>query len=108
MASPVITIVEGTTADLRFQLLQDGSAIDLTGVTVTVLLADRSGAPVSSPGTVSTVTATEGKIQLVPTDETVFVASRGPYHARWKLVDGSSKISYVPSSSRDVWNIVGT
>ena len=107
MAAPVITIVEGTTSDLRFQLLQDGLPIDLTGVTVALLLADRTGAPVSSPGTISMVDESEGKVQLVPSSTGVFVASKGPYHARWELTDGSGKVSYVPSSARDVWNIVG-
>src|SRR3990167_7906580 len=100
-------IVEGTTTDIEFQLLESGSAINLTTVTVTLLLADRTGAAVSSPGTVAVTNAAQGKVKLTPTDGTVFNPTKGPYYARWKLTNASGKVSYVPTSSiRDVWNIV--
>lgn len=101
------TIVAGTTAAIRFQLLEAGAPIDLTGATVTLLLSDKTGTTVTSPGTVSVTTATEGKVQLAPTDVNVFVAANGPYLARWKVVDAGGKIYYVPSGQRDVWEIIG-
>lgn len=101
-------IVEGTTSDLQFQLLESGSAIDLTGITVTLLLSDRGGAAVSNPGTVSITDATNGKVKLVPTGTSVFNSANGPYYARWKLTDGLNKISYCPTGNlRDVWHITG-
>lgn len=100
-------IVEGTSSNLQFQLLENGVAINLTGITVTLLLEDRVGTTVTSPGTVTTVDATTGKVQLAPTGTSVFVASSGPYYARWKLTDGSGKVAYVPTSNRDIWNITG-
>lgn len=101
------SIVAGTTANVIFQLLEAGSPIDLTGATVTLLLSDKTGTTVTSPGTVSIVDETTGKVQLAPTDANVFVAANGPYLARWKVVDSGAKIFYVPSGPRDVWNIVG-
>lgn len=100
-------IVEGTTNVLQFQLIENGTAIPLTNITVTLLLEDRTGTTVSSPGTVTITDATNGKVQFAPTNSAVFVASAGPYYARWKLTDGSNLIGYVPTSNRDMWNIVG-
>lgn len=100
-------IVAGTTADLNFQLLDAGSPINLLGTTVTLLLSDRTGTTVASPGTVSVVDSTTGKVKLAPTDVNVFVSANGPYTARWKLTDGTGKISYVPTGPRDIWSIVG-
>lgn len=101
------TIVAGTTTALSFQLLESGSPINLLGCTVALLLADRTGATVSSPGTVSITDSDEGKVQLLPTDANVFVAANSPYTARWRITDGSTRISYVPTGPRDVWEIIG-
>jgi hypothetical protein len=49
----------------------------------------------------------EGKVQLTPASTSVFDATKSPYTARWKIVDGSTKISYVPTGHRDIWEIVG-
>lgn len=100
-------IVEGTTNVLQFQLIENGTAIPLTNITVTLLLEDRTGTVVSSPGTVTITDATNGKVQFAPTNAAVFVATLGPYYARWKLTDGSNLIGYVPTSNRDLWNIIG-
>jgi hypothetical protein len=100
------TIIAGTTAAIQFQLLEAGSPIDLTSCTVALLLSDKTGTTVSSPGTVTVTDATNGKVQLAPTDANVFNASNGPYLARWRITDASSKISYVPSGSRDVWELI--
>lgn len=101
------TIVAGTTANLGFQLLEAGSPINLLGVTVTLLLSDKNGTTVASPGTVTITDSDEGKVQLAPTDASVFVPANGPYTARWRLVDPSAKISYVPTGARDIWEIIG-
>jgi hypothetical protein len=102
------TIISGTTALLRFQLLEAGSPIDLSGCTVTLLLSDKTGTAVTSPGTVTIEDATNGEVSLTPTNTAVFDSTLGPYMARWKIVDPSTKVYYVPSSAtRDIWNIVG-
>lgn len=100
-------IVEGTSGPLEFQLLENGVAIDLTTITVTLLLEDRTGTTVSSPGTVTVTDAMTGKVTLTPTNTAVFVASSGPYFARWKLTTTTPTVFYVPSSNRDTWAIVG-
>jgi hypothetical protein len=101
-------VVVGTTNDIKFQLLDNGAPIDLTGVTVTLLLEDRTGKAVPLPGTVTVTDSANGKVSLTPTNTSVFTGSKGPYYARWKLVDFTGKIGFVPSSTRDVWQIIGT
>lgn len=100
------TIVSGTTADIRFQLLEAGSPINLLGCSVALLLSDRSGVTINNPGTVTITDSTNGKVSLTPTDTNVFVSSKSPYTARWKITDAAGKISYVPTGSRDIWEIV--
>jgi hypothetical protein len=100
-------IVAGTTSDLRFQLLEAGSPINLLGCTVTLLLSDKRGVTIASPGAISIIDADEGKVQLTPTNASVFVAANSPYTARWKIVDAATKVSYVPTGPRDIWEIVG-
>ncbi len=104
---PYYDIVEGSSNNVQFQLLDNGVPIDLSSLTVTLLLEDRTGTVVSSPGTVTVTDAANGKVQLTPTSTSVFVASNGPYYARWKLVDVFNKVAFVPTSTRDVWAIVG-
>ena len=101
------SIVAGTTSDLRFQLLEAGAPINLLGCTVTLLLSDRLGQTIFNPGTVTIVDSATGKVQLAPSGISVFNAANGPYLARWKIVDASTKISYVPTGHRDVWEIIG-
>lgn len=100
-------IIAGTTAALRFQLLEAGAPINLTGATVTVLLSDRTGTAVASPGSVSVDDALNGKVSFTPTDANVFNAALSPYSIRWKVVDGSSAIYYVPTGPRDLLDIAG-
>lgn len=100
-------VVEGTSNVLQFQLLENGIPVSLGGFTITLLLEDRTGTALVSPGTVSVIDNTTGKVQFAPTSTSVFVASAGPYYARWKLTSGGGLVSYVPSSNRDVWVVVG-
>ena len=94
------SIQEGVTADLNYQLLNDtGSgpvAYDLTGKTVTLQVENQRGMTVN-PGTVSTVTADEGKIKLTPNG--AFVAADSPYRGRFKVTDGSSKVDFWPNGN---------
>lgn len=101
------TIVAGTTSDIRFQLLEAGSPINLLGCTVALLLSDRTGTTIASPGTVTIIDEDEGKVQLTPASISVFDSTKSPYTVRWKITDASGKISYVPTGHRDIWEIVG-
>jgi hypothetical protein len=99
-----IKVVEGWTAALDFQLMADGVAQNLTGMTVTLELRDRAGLVINTTGNVSVVDAPTGKVRY-SADSGDLVAANGPYRARWKVVDGASKVSYFPSGEHDVWKI---
>lgn len=98
-----LTTTEGVTTPLRFQLLDDGVPIDLSGMTVTLLLQDRLGAVVSTNGMVTVVTATAGLVDFTPSSTAFFTVANGPYHARFKLVSATGAISFVPNGVRDRW-----
>lgn len=99
-------IVSGTTSNLKFQLLEAGSPINLLGCTVALILSDCNGTTVASPGTITIIDSDNGKVQLAPTDATVFNASLSPYTARWEITDATTKKFYVPTGPRDIWEIV--
>lgn len=100
-------LVAGSTSPKRFQLLQAGAPIDLSGLTVTLQLEDETGASVSS-FTLSIVNAVSGLVDVYPTTTSTLDASKSPYYARWKLVDSSGGIAYVPDDFRDIWTIRAT
>ena len=101
------SVVEGTTTNIKFQLLENGVPVNLTNITTTLILTDRTGTTVTSPGTISIDDITNGKVSLIPTSASVFVASKSPYSARWQLTDIAGKVCFVPSGNRDLWTIVG-
>ena len=100
-----ITATEGATIPLRFQLLDDGVPIDLSGMTVTLLLQDRLGATVSTVGMVTIITATTGRVDFTPSSAAFFTVANNPYHARFKLVSATGAVSFVPSGLRDRWTV---
>jgi hypothetical protein len=99
-------IVQGTTAPLTFQLLENAAPLDLTGLTVTLLLNDAAGTAVTTTGKVAVTGTTTGIVTFTPlaTDMTAVLS---PYSARWVLTSGS-QVSYVPTGYRDIWNVVAT
>lgn len=103
----IYDIIEGQTADIDFQLQESGAPIDLTALTVALLLEDRQGATIGSPGTVIIADPTNGHVRLTPANSSVFVAANGPYLARWQITDSLGKISFCPTTVRDVWNVIG-
>lgn len=103
----IYDIVESSTNNVVFQLLEAGAPIDLTGINVTLLLEDRTGATVPSPGVITVIDPVNGKVRLTPANTSVFIANKGPYAARWELRDSFNAISFVPTSNRDIWNVVG-
>lgn len=96
-------ITEGTTTPLRFQLLDDGVPIDLSGMTVTLLLQDRLGNVVSTAGMITVITATSGLVDFTPSSAVFFTVANSPYHARFKLVNSTGGISFVPNALRQRW-----
>lgn len=100
-----IVTVEGVTTALRFQLLDDGVPIDLSGMTVTLLLQDRLGTVVSTTAMVSVASASAGLVDFTPSTIGFFTVANSPYHARFKLVNSGGGIAFVPNGIRDRWTV---
>lgn len=103
MSKPLVTIVEGITNPLLFQLLQGNTPINLTGATVTLIISGTDGQVIPNPNIV-VVDTTNGKVQYTPLT-TDLSSTKSPYFARFKIVNGPTT-QYVPSGYRDEWNVV--
>ena len=101
-----IRILEGTKTPQRFVLLEAGEPIDLSGITVTVRVKDRTGALLSTSGLVTVSDAINGIVALTPASSGFFVASAGPYFVRWVLTLSNGQVSYCPTDLDDIWQIL--
>jgi len=100
-----LEIVAGWTGPVDFALKADGAAINLAGITVTLLLSGSDGVTVDTTGDVTILSEPGGTVRYLP-DAADLSAALSPYKARFKLVDGTGAIVYVPSGTRDVWKVV--
>jgi hypothetical protein len=91
-----VGIVEGWSAPLDFQLLNDGVPQNLTAMTVTGQARNRYRAFVDLASDVSVTTATDGLVRLIP-DTDDFMEANGPYELRFKVVDSATQCAYFPS-----------
>ena len=100
-----LTITEGTTANLDFKLTADGSAVNLTGATVTLSLRNKSGTPITTTGDISIISATLGTVRYAP-DAADLSADDSPLRARFKVTDSSTLIAFYPSGKADIWTVM--
>lgn len=97
--SVIAKITEGETARLTLPLLEDGTALNGTGFTVSdLLITGNDGTVVDTTGDFGWVTASAGTVYYDP-DAVDFVTSKSPYRVRVKLLDGSSKVRYYPNGA---------
>lgn len=96
MSQLKIGIVEGWSAPLDFQLLNDGSPQNLTSMTLTGVAYNRVGVAVDLSSDVTVLSATAGTVRLTP-DTGDFVKDASPYDLRFKIVDNSTQSAYFPS-----------
>jgi hypothetical protein len=95
-------IAEGWTEPLDVQLLLSGAAFDATGMTVTATVRDRNGAVVNVACAWVMQTSAIARLSPVSTD---FVAANGPYTVRFKVVDGSGKVTFFPPTTASSVNV---
>lgn len=93
-------LVEGQTAAVDAQLLNDGAAPDLTGCTLALELKGTDGAAVTTTvafrdPAVATVRYSPGALDLS--------AAKSPYRARWKVTDALGKIAWWPNGEPEKW-----
>lgn len=104
MAQYLLSVVEGTTAALTFQLLAAGVPINLTGSTVTLQLTGSDGIDVNAPA-VAVIDTVNGKVTYTPLAADLS-SMRSPYAARFKIVGSGGQVSFCPSGYRDEWNVI--
>jgi len=100
----MIEVVQGWTGPIDMQLKADGVAVDLTGMTVVLILKDKDGTSVDTAGDVSILDAATGKVRYLG-DPTDLVAANSPFRARWQVTDGAGRVVYFPSGPPDVWKV---
>lgn len=96
-----VELVEGWTGPLEFQLLADGAAQNLTGMTVTMLLYKSDGTVIDTTGDITVTDAATGEVTYNP-DAADLAATDSPLTFRFKVVDSSSKVVYFPNEDRNV------
>jgi hypothetical protein len=88
-------IVEGQTGRIKETLLADGEPLNLTGMTVDLILTGSDGVVVDYDGTDGVEAASEGKVYFDPADGDL-LESLSPYTATWEVTDGSGKVVHFP------------
>lgn len=98
----LLDVVEGWTQELGpFTLLVNGVAVDLTGMTVLLLLFDNVGNPIAYTGTTRVdATPTTGRVYYTPAASDLS-AARGPIDVRWKVTDGAGTVVFFPNAAAD-------
>lgn len=105
----LLSVVSGWTGLLGpFTLKVDGTPLNLTGYTVTLVVKTSLGVVVALGGTVAlrNQTSFPGQVTYTPvaTDfvwETGSTLERQPYTIHWKVVDGPGQIVYFPNGAAD-------
>lgn len=78
------------------------TAANLTGLTITLQLRDRTGALVATAGEAAALVAADGTVRYSPA-ATDLKAANSPYAARIKVTDGNNDDAYYPNGEADVW-----
>jgi hypothetical protein len=105
MPSPLMSIVEGWTGALPVTLLADGDPIDLTGMTVKIVIKNNLGSIIKDTTEGITVTGTTvGQVQYSPASSSgdLFLAAHTPYRVRFRVTDALSKSVYFPNDEEDL------
>lgn len=98
-------VVEGWTGALPFTLKADGSPVDLTGMTVHIILKDRAGTLVKDTTMGITLsTSSTGQVSYSPGTSSgdLFQAAKTPYYIRFRVTDALSKTVYFPNGDEDI------
>jgi hypothetical protein len=107
MSAPLLSIVEGWNGALPFTLNADGAGIDLTGLTVAIVLRNAAGDIVkeTTSGIVfSTSGSTAGELSYAPATSSgdLFLAASSPYRVRFRVTDALAKSVYFPNDEYEL------
>jgi hypothetical protein len=106
--SLLMEVVEGATEPLDFGLTvrlygaTANTAIDVTGLTVQIVLKDGRNVLVKDTSSgISFTNSTAGLIRYSPSSND-FVAVKTPYRIRFRVTDGGGKTLYHPNTDEDL------
>lgn len=105
MSQPLISIVEGWTAPIKVTLLVDSQPVDLTGLTVKIVLKNAEGTIVKDTTEGITITgSTAGQVEYAPATSSgdLFLSAQTPYKVRFRVTDALSKSYFHPSDEEDL------
>ena len=86
-----------TETGTRSWILKNGTvAQNLTGMTVALLMKNRTGASIDTSGDVVVTDAANGVVSYNP-DAADFASAGSPYSVRFKVTDGTGKDRYYPT-----------
>ena len=89
-------VTEGWTDHLEWTLEDPpGSATNLTGYTVALVLRRRDGSVVDTTGKTSVIDAANGRVRYIPA-ATDLLVKHSPYEAKWQATI-SGRTGYFPS-----------
>lgn len=99
-----VDLTEGWTAGIPFTLKANDVVVNLTGMTVTLILRGNDAVLIDTAGDVAVTDAVNGVVTYTPdlTDVTLALA---PFRAHFKVVDGTGGIAYFPNGAADTWLI---
>jgi uncharacterized phiE125 gp8 family phage protein len=99
-----LKLVEGHTGVIDEVLKSNGEAVNLTGMTVELMLQTALGALVDTAGNVTVPTPLAGVVRYAP-DAADLLATQTPHVARWKVTDGNGHVVFFPSDAGEVWEV---
>ncbi len=105
MSAPLVSIVEGWTGALPFTLKADGTPVDLTGLTVRIILKGQDGTVFKNTSSGLTVTgSTSGQLEYAPCSSSgdLFLASQTPYRVRFSVTDATPDTVYFPNDEEEL------
>lgn len=100
-------VVEGWSGALPFTLNADDVPIDLTGMTVQIILRTSRGVLVkdtSSGLTISSSESTAGRLSYSPATSSgnLFLVQHTPYQVRFRVTDALQKVVFFPNADPDL------
>lgn len=111
MPAPLMSIVEGWTGSLPFTLQTQSTtqptpvALDLTGMTIKIVLKTADGTIVKDTTAGITVTgSTAGQLEYAPSSSSgdLFTVANAPFRVRFQVTDALAKSVYHPNDEEEL------
>ena len=99
-----IELTAGWTEEITYTLSDDGTAVNLSGCTVTIQAKDATGAALTFTGSVAVTDEANGVVAFSPGANDIATTGQ-PFYIRFKVVASDDDVSYFPSADAEKWTI---